>query len=368
MRCQVAALFLSVAGAVQAQTEVYGHLAAALRHSTHMDTAGASRLELGSTNIGSGMLGFRGSENLGGGLRARYRIEGGFFTDSGALRHNVLFGREVSVGLDSALGRFDVGRLQILGSAAEVLVRADPLRGAGVLETVWPGIWTGARYDNALRYRTPEAPAFASLMYSAGEAAGAAQAGRTVAASAGYLGETGVLMASLQSSRDAAAHDSRLFAVGATLVRMPLSWHFAYMKVRRDQGFLIGATPGAALFNTDQGFANVRAPADLDVDFFLLGLTAQLAPRWRLRTAVFHSSSDKATLFDAARGGTQRSAYAMLSYDFSARTSLLIEADVNRWTGGWGGFWGASAAAQQAYKLDGFDTRRTASLGLIHNF
>ncbi len=140
------------------------------------------------------------------------------------------------------------------------------------------------------------------------------------------------------------------------------------MKARRDKGFLIGAAAGTALFNTDLGFANIRAPADLDVDFYLLGLTAQLAPRWRLRSALFYSSSDRATLFDASHGGAQRSLYAMLSYDFSARTSLLLEADYNRWSGGWAGYWGASTAAQLAYRLDGRDTRRTASLGLNHTF
>lgn len=368
MRCPVAAVLLALASGASAQTEIYGQMAAALRSSTHIDPAGASRLDLGGTNIGAGALGLRGSEALGAGLRVRYRIEAGFFLDTGTVRHNALFGREASVGIDSPYGRFDAGRLQIIGNASEVLVRADPLRGSGTLETVWPGIWTGARYDNAIRYRTPEAPGYASAMYSVGEAAGGAHSGRTIAVNAGYLGTAGTFMASVQSARDGGAKNSRLLVVGATLIRPPLTVHGAYMKVRRDKGFLIGGTPGTALFNTDQGFANVRAPADIEVDFFLLGLSAQLAPGWRVRTALFHSSSDKATLFDAARGGLQRSIYAMLSYDFSARTALLIEADANRWTGGWGGFWGSSPASQQAYRPDGRDTRRTVSVGLNHLF
>ncbi|MES2019073.1 MAG: porin [Pseudomonadota bacterium] len=368
MRCCVAAVLFMFAAAVQAQTVVYGQLAAAVRSSTHVDPLGASRLELGGTNIGTGMLGLRGTETLGGGLAVRYRLEAGFFTDTGALRHNALFGREASIGIDGPFGRFDAGRLQIIGNASEVLVRADPLRGAGQLETVWPGIWTGARYDNAIRYRTREAPLFASVMYSAGEAGGTAHAGRTVAVNSGYLDSAGMLMASYQVSRDAEAKQSRVFTVGATWVRQPLTWHAAYLKARRDKGFLIGAAPGTALFNTDQGFANIRAPADLDVDFCLLGLSAQLAPRWRLRSALFHSDSARATLFDASHGGAQRSLYAMLSYDFSTRTSLLLETDYNRWSGGWAGFWSASAASQLAYRLDGRDTRRTTSLGLNHIF
>lgn len=370
MRRQLAAFMLfTCASCAVAETTVYGQVAAALRTTTSFDPSGSSRTELTGTNIGSGAFGFRGSEFLGGGYQVRYRLEGGFFTDNGAMRHNALFGREASVGLDGPFGKLDAGRLQIVGNASEVLVRADPLRGSGPVETVWPGIWTGARYDNAVRWRTPDSqPAVLSVLYSAGEAGTGGAAGRTMAVSAGYLGGGGVFMASYQISRDGADKQSRVATLGGTLIKLPFTLHGAYLHARRDKGYVVGAAAGAALFNSDQGLAGVKAPADLDVDFYLLGLTAQLSQRWRLRTAAFYSQSDGATLLSATRGGTQRTIYAMLSYDFSPRTSLLLEVDRNHWSGGWAGFWGASPASLPAYKPDGRDIRRTASVGLNHNF
>jgi predicted porin len=369
MRHRLAALILATcASSAVADTTIYGQVAAALRKTSNFDPAGQSSLELTGTNIGSGFVGFRGIEKIGNGLQVRFRLEAGYFTDNGAMRHNALFGREASVGIDGPFGKLDAGRLQIIGNASEVLVRADPLRGAGQIETVWPGIWTGARYDNAIRWRTSDGqPWVLSALYSNGES-GATHAGRTLALAGGHLGGGGVTMAAYQVSRDASNKESRVFTLGGTIIKLPFTFHWAYLKARRDKGYVVGTTAGSALFNTDQGFAGIKAPADIDAEVVLLGLTAQLSQRWRLRTATFLGSSDGSTLFNAGKGGRQRSAYAMLSYDFSARTSLLLEADVNRWDGGWAGFWGASPASLAAYKPDGRDTRHTASIGLNHNF
>ena len=56
--------------------------------------------------------GLRGSEDLGGGLKAVFRLEGGFNIDDGNLgQGGRLFGREATVGLSSAtLGTVTLGR------------------------------------------------------------------------------------------------------------------------------------------------------------------------------------------------------------------------------------------------------------------
>ncbi len=56
-----------------------------------------------------------GNEDLGGGLRAVFRLESGFFADDGLLvQGGRLFGREASVGLShSGLGTFEFGRLPV---------------------------------------------------------------------------------------------------------------------------------------------------------------------------------------------------------------------------------------------------------------
>ncbi|MES2127846.1 MAG: porin [Pseudomonadota bacterium] len=349
----------------QAQSGItaYGTLAVALRNFTHVDSAGSSRTELGGTSLGSGIWGLRGIERIDADLTLRFRLEGGYFLDTGAQRNNGVLGRETSVGADTPFGKLDLGRLQLVGNAAEPLVRADPLRGAGMTETAWPGIWTGARFDNALRYRLDAGPAYATYMVALDETGG-----RTTCLVAGYLGGSVTLAAAGQSAHDAAGHASNATDIGVAWTLGATTLHGAVMHATRDKDFLIGATPGAVLFNTDMGLAGVKAPAWQDVMFYLAGVSATLAPGWRLRSAVFLATNRDATLLSAKRGGTQRTAYGLLSYDLSRRTSLLAAMDYNRWSGGWSGFWGASTASLAAQAPDGRDTRRSASLGILHTY
>jgi predicted porin len=351
----------------QGSVTVSGMLGAGLRQSSNIDPSGASRLELTGTNLGAGALALRGAEDLGGGVQLRFRLESGFFPDTGTLRHNnTLFGREASVGISAPWGRLDAGRLQVTGNASEALVRADPARGAGQLETTWPGIWTGARYNNALRYRRDFGPVFVGAQAALGEQDGAR--GRVLDASAGYASDTLMLIGVWQAARDAGGLRAVTATVGATWTVKGITLHGALMHARRERGFVVGAAAGTALYNSELGLAGIAAPADQDNRFALLGVTLPLAPRWSLRSALFYAHSPHATLLSASRGGVQRSGYAILAYELSKRSSVLLSVDANAWRGGWGGFWGASPASLAAYRPDGRDTRRSAQLGMLHLF
>lgn len=359
-----------------AQLSIQGGIAAAVRASTHTDPSGHGKVEMTPTNASTQFISFRGDEALGDGMRARFRLDAGFFTDTGATRHGALFGREASVGLDGHWGKLDAGRLQITGGAVETLVRIDPVKGAGQVETVWPGIWTGARFDNAVRYRYETGPWFAGAMVSMGERTG--NRGQLHAVSLGYADLPRVAMASCQVAHDGNGLKASACTAGVawtvptvhTLAPDGTLVHAAILTARREKGFLVG-TAGQALYNMDFSYAGIPAPAGSHTRFGLLGMTLPLtawSPLWRLRSAVFYARTPDATLFSAREGGTQRAAYAVLSYDLSRRTALLFSVDWNRWTGGWRGYWGSSAASQAAYAPDGADTRRTTAIGLQHIF
>jgi predicted porin len=364
---------LLCAATSHAQLSIQGGIAAAVRHSTHTAPSGRGKVEMTPTNMSPLFISFRAQETLADGMQVRARLDTGFLTDTGATRHGALFGREASVGLDGRWGKLDAGRLQIIGGAVETLVRVDPAKGAGQLETVWPGIWTGARFDNALRYRYETGPWFAGAMVSMGERAG--NRGDLTAVAAGYIDAPRVAMAACQVAHDGGglrasvctagiAWSAPAWAADGTLV------HAAVLAARRDKGFVVGAA-GQALGNMDFSYVGIPAPADHQVRFALLGLTLPLpalSPLWRLRSAVFYAHSPDSTLFSAREGGIQRAAYVVLSYDLSRRTALLLSMDWNHWRGGWRGYWGSSAASQAAYAPDGADTRRTAAIGLQHTF
>ena len=378
LRSLATSLALSLcANGSHAQLSVQGGIAAAVRHSTHTDPAGRGKVDMTPTNMSPLFISFRAQETLADGMQVRARLDTGFLTDTGATRHGALFGREASVGLDGRWGKLDAGRLQIIGGAVETLVRVDPAKGAGQLETVWPGIWTGARFDNAVRYRYESGPWFAGAMVSTGERAG--NRGDLTAVVAGYLDAPRVAMAACQ-----VAHDGN--GLRASVCTAGIAWsvpalapnlapdgtllHAAVLAARRDKGFVVGAA-GQALGNMDFSYVGIPAPADHQVRFALLGLTLPLtaiSPLWRLRSAVFYAHSPDTTLFSAREGGIQRAAYVVLSYDLSRHTALLLSMDWNHWSGGWRGYWGSSAASQAAHAPDGADTRRTAAIGLQHSF
>lgn len=103
-------------------------------------------------------LGFRGAEDLGGGMRAYFVLEGGMAIDSGTTAQGGrAWGRRSLVGLSGGLGSLEAGREY--APAFYLINTIDPMRtGIGsALATLWSGsASTGSgRTDNSLTYQTP---------------------------------------------------------------------------------------------------------------------------------------------------------------------------------------------------------------------
>jgi predicted porin len=111
-----AALFLW-AGASYAQSSVtlYGIIDTAVIYGNNENTGngvGRSGIEMNSGGISGSRFGFRGTEDLGGGLAAIFDLEDGFSSANGKLSNTGdLFGRQVYVGLSSTqYGTVTLGR------------------------------------------------------------------------------------------------------------------------------------------------------------------------------------------------------------------------------------------------------------------
>jgi predicted porin len=103
-------LALCVAAPVLAEDNVtvFGVLDAYLEHATAGST-GATRIQSGG--ISGSRLGFRGSEDLGGGNRAIFMLESGINVDDGTSgQGGLLFGRQAWVGLATQGGDVTLGR------------------------------------------------------------------------------------------------------------------------------------------------------------------------------------------------------------------------------------------------------------------
>ncbi len=115
---------------------------------------------------GTSRVGFRGTEDLGGGLKANFVMEMGIRIDEGCVNGGAnctsggsgganLFGRAAWVGVSSGFGEVRLGR-QVLGSFG---VHANGLVGAassGLYEAGANIVQGGVRFSNAIQYRSPD--------------------------------------------------------------------------------------------------------------------------------------------------------------------------------------------------------------------
>ena len=105
-------LMLLAAGAASAQSNVavYGSVDAGI--SSFNDERGARSTKLDSGNRSPDRIGFRGTEDLGNGMRAVFQLENGFNVDDGnAKRSNALFSRYAFVGLAGKAGMISFGHM-----------------------------------------------------------------------------------------------------------------------------------------------------------------------------------------------------------------------------------------------------------------
>lgn len=107
----IAAVSLSFAMVAHAQSSVtlYGVVDAGLTYTSNVHAN--SNWQQTSGNLNQSRWGLRGSENLGGGLKAVFQLESGFNLGSGAYANNhAEFNRQAFVGLSSNYGTVTLGR------------------------------------------------------------------------------------------------------------------------------------------------------------------------------------------------------------------------------------------------------------------
>lgn len=182
------ALLAGVSGAAQAQSNVsiYGIIDGGMvRESGPAGTV---------TNISSGIasgsrLGFKGKEDLGGGLAAVFQLESGFNIDTGASgQGGVLFGRQAFVGLTGKFGAFTIGR-QYTPYYKTLRDIGDPFGAVSLAGRSGNLFATNSRANNMVEYVSPAlAGVRVDLAYAAGEAVDDSSKNRQMGGSVGYAG------------------------------------------------------------------------------------------------------------------------------------------------------------------------------------
>lgn len=309
--CAAVGLALSAQTAsAQSSVQVYGIIDLGLEHLSGVAN-GAREESVNRVTINNQLasrLGFRGTEDLGGGLKALFNLEAGFAPDTGAsLQGGRLFGRAATVGLSGGFGTVTIGRQR--NTIFDLHLQFAPLSYTSYGAVSPDMAFFTQRADNSIKYAIKQGSLSAALLYSFGrdalagagsqsEVPGNSRIGRQVGANVMYAqGPFAIGLGYDSQNGNSAAlageTDTRSY-VGARYVLSATTLYGGFMRRNNDI-----ATVKAT---TDLSWVGVRQPL---AGKFGIGA-------WLVRTDL-KNAPDDATLVGAS-----------LYYDFSKRTQAYL--------------------------------------------
>lgn len=310
----LALALLGAYGAAMAQTSVtiYGSFDAGVRYLDNVNAAGDDRFTMssGGTSM-SNRIGFKGQEDLGGGLNAHFALESGFNSGTGALDNTsqVLFNRLATVGIGGGFGSLDFGRQYTVAFKTIALYEPFAYRFPGQTHVV-PAT-AGVRYNNDIQYTGTFGPVTVRAEHSLGEQAG--------------------------SVTDASAS-----AIGATFTSGPIAVGGAYTKrkpnvatspatdFQDNDHFTVGAAYRMGPLRVSAGYANEeqeRTTVNTEDKYAWGGVNYTLSPSLELAAAYYQQKRENAT------DGKKKLYILAAYYSLSKRTSLYAEADYAKYRG-----------------------------------
>jgi len=293
---------LSGAAAAQTSLTMYGIVDAGLNNERGGPAGNIVKLTSGIQS--SSRLGFRGQEDLGSGLMAKFVIEAGLALDTGSSTQGGLtFGRQSWVGLSSGFGTISLGRQYSPHYLA--LLDIDPFK-VGLSGNAQNLIVSQTRVNNSLRYTSPAWSGFiGEVIYALGEVAGNNSANRQFGGSVGYANGP-ILVKLAHHSIDDAIGDDR-----ANNTILGGSWNFGVgtlnLGVNRNRG-LIGVDTRDYLVGGSAGFGpstvmlsyirkDDRTGLNRDAHQWALGYTYAVSKRTNFYSSYGRITNDNGATF-----------------------------------------------------------------------
>ncbi|AMO97496.1 outer membrane insertion C-terminal signal domain protein [Collimonas fungivorans] len=283
----------AIAGAAQAQSSVtiYGTVDAGVTYSNNNVPAGnvdansrlgGSKFGVGSGNIDTSRIGFKGVEDLGGGLKALFQLEAGFNTDTGGFEQDKsLFNRKSVVGLGGNFGSVLLGRQSdVLDDYGHQYTSVKDFGNFVGSPHVGDRL-EGSRTQNSIRYNSPSfSGVTASAIYGFGEEAGANSNGQAFGGGVAY--DNGPLGAYLGYYQSKAGKNS---ADTAPLFQLNTVKEGDTM----NKTFSLGASYQAGPARLYGNWSRINVPEQYKQNIFELGTDYALSAPLHLLASVQHT-------------------------------------------------------------------------------
>jgi predicted porin len=290
---------------------------------THENTGAATINRLDSGNVLGSRLGFKGTEDLGGGLSANFQLENGFAADTGNLgQGGRLFGRQAWVGLAGGFGSVKFGRQYT--PMWKVQVTVDPFglgltgtgiggnTGAGMLSIFYgSNLYGNTRADNTVKYGYSSGPFSTEVAYAFGEVAGNNAASRQVGLNAEYSSGPAYAGLAYHKANDATGNDSikvtllgGMYDFGVAKLHGAYAWNKGTgTQDSTDAMIGVSAPAGTGTVLATYIRHNNKAVSNADSNQIGIGYIYPLSKRTSLYTSYSRNANDSGASLNAGGAG-----------------------------------------------------------------
>lgn len=330
------ALMLAAAGfgvAAQAQTNVtvYGIVDTSIRYVSSDNAKGDHNIRMDNGAVTNSRLGFKGTEDLGDGLKAIFKLENGFNGDNGSSSApGLAFSRKAYVGVSGKLGELTLGRqntpmFDLLGD------QFDPLTVGNYDSNSWLPVGASlVRTSNMVKYYGVFNGLAVGASYAFGEQAGSNRLGRQMGLSLQYTTGPFSVGGAAQQTVSATNADFKdtAYNLSASYVLGAAKLFAGYLNIKDSTGTTAAYFAGN---NSPANAGGIPGVQRKDNGYFL-GATYQATPLWSLTGVGYYDKSKN----DSVKGignlgdGTRYSLNGVAEYSLSKRTQVYGAVDYNK--------------------------------------
>ena len=340
--CALVASAASSLAFAQSNVTVYGLIDATLGTKNNTTGSGGRLTGVQTAWFSGNRLGFTGTEDLGGGLAAIFKLESEYLIATGEMdTPGVIFNRDAWVGLRSNdFGQFTLGRQNTLPRDF-AQIYGDPygsnlgLGEGGFTNNnnfkqiiFYAGSATGTRYDNGLVWKKVFGNGVvAGLGYQLGEVAGSFSKNTSKAAAIGYNG-TDFLVSGFINEANVNNLIHKSYSVGGSYLLPTVRINAGYFHYTADQGTLGGRTDNAYTVSAKLAPSGLM---DYELGYQIMKTQNGAISKGGSTVSAYADGSTA----PSTGTGKKSTLYGSAFYHLSKRTELYVAADYMRLNDGY---------------------------------